>query len=130
MSDETLKQNFLENEDNIIEEQGVDENDISECAHITSYTTTYTDMINDLEKKNRKSIPFLTKYEKSRIIGIRAQQLSQNMPSLVDTTGLNNPIEIALKELKEQKLPFIIRRNMPNGTYEDWRVDELKFDSF
>ena len=51
MSNENLKQNLLENEDNIIEEQGINENDISECAHITSYTTTYTDMINDLEKK-------------------------------------------------------------------------------
>ena len=85
-------------------------------------------MIKDSE--NRKSIPFLKKFEKSRIIGIRAQQLSQNMPALVDISDCTTPVEIALKELKEGKLPFIIRREMPNGSYEDWRVDELKIDSF
>jgi len=36
-----------------------------------------------------------------------------------------DPISIAEKELHEKKLPFIIRRYLPDGTYEDWSVDEL-----
>jgi DNA-directed RNA polymerase I, II, and III subunit RPABC2 len=39
-----------------------------------------------------------------------------------------NPLSIAEKELKDGKIPFIIRRYLPNNTYEDWKVNELKLD--
>jgi DNA-directed RNA polymerase I, II, and III subunit RPABC2 len=76
----------------------------------------------------RRTIPFLTKYEKARVIGKRAMQISKGSPPLVEVGNLENPIDIALKELKERKIPFIIRRPLPNGSYEDWRVDELRID--
>ncbi len=72
---------------------------------------------------------FLTKYEKARIIGARALQISKNAPVMVDIEpGEWDPIKIAEKELIERKIPFIIRRYMPDGSFEDWRVDELIFD--
>jgi DNA-directed RNA polymerase I, II, and III subunit RPABC2 len=117
-----------ENDEILNEDENNQDSDYLMEEKITSYSDFYKNMIKDSE--NRKSIPFLTKFEKSRIIGIRAQQLSQNMPALVDISDCTTPVEIALKELKEGKLPFIIRREMPNGSYEDWRVDELKIDSF
>ena len=70
---------------------------------------------------------FLTKYEKARIIGTRALQISRNSPVLV---GLgkddSDPILIAEKELAEGKIPFIIRRYLPDGSFEDWRINELQ----
>lgn len=72
---------------------------------------------------------FLTKYEKARIIGARALQISKNAPVMVDIEpGEWDPIKIAEKELIERKIPFIIRRYLPDGSFEDWKVDELIFD--
>ena len=73
--------------------------------------------------------PFLTKYEKARIIGARALQISKNSPILIPTENLGgetDPIVIAEMELREGKIPFIIRRHLPDGSYEDWPVKELK----
>lgn len=69
---------------------------------------------------------FLTKYEKARIIGTRALQISRNSPVLVDLGKDDiDPILIAEKELAERKIPFIIRRYLPDGSFEDWRINEL-----
>ena len=70
---------------------------------------------------------FLTKYEKARVIGTRALQISKNAPVLVDLGKDDiDPILIAEKELADGKLPFVIRRYLPNGTFEDWKVSELQ----
>ena len=74
---------------------------------------------------NRISRPILTKFELSRIIGYRAQQLNQNCEALVDTKNMVSTLEIAKKELKLGKLPNIIRRELPDGTIEEWKVNEL-----
>ncbi len=37
----------------------------------------------------------------------------------------NIHFQIAMKELKEKKIPFTIRRYLPDGSYEDWRLSEL-----
>ena len=74
----------------------------------------------------RTTTPFLTKYEKARIIGARALQISKNAPILVNPDKETDPILIAEKELREHKIPFIVRRFLPDGSYEDWAVKELK----
>lgn len=79
--------------------------------------------------KEKITTRFLTKYEKARIIGARALQISKNAPVMVEIEpGEWDPIKIAEKELIERKIPFIIRRYLPDNSYEDWRVDELIFD--
>ena len=91
---------------------------------LEDFRTTYDNMKN--KNTQRRTIPFLTKYEKARIIGKRAMQISKGSPPLVEIGNLENPIDIARKELMERKIPFIIRRPLPDGSYEDWRVDELR----
>lgn len=82
-----------------------------------------------VEKKEKITTRFLTKYEKARIIGSRALQISKNAPIMVEPEpGEWDPLKIAEKELVERKIPFIIRRYLPDNSYEDWRVDELIFD--
>ena len=93
-------------------------------AKLEDFRTTYDKMID--KNTQRRTIPFLTKYEKTRIIGKRAMQISKGSPPLVEIGDLESPIDIAKKELMERKIPFIIRRPLPDGTYEDWRVDELR----
>lgn len=83
----------------------------------------------DADKKipddKRTTTPYLTKYERARVLGTRALQLSMNAPSLVDLEGETDPLQIAIKELNQKKIPLIIRRYLPDGWYEDWTVEEL-----
>ncbi|KAI9139543.1 RNA polymerase, subunit omega/K/RPB6, partial [Paraphysoderma sedebokerense] len=78
-----------------------------------------------IRRQNRVTTPYMTKYEKARILGTRALQISMNAPVLVDLNGESDPLIIANKELLEKKIPLIVRRHLPDGSYEDWRVDEL-----
>eukprot|EP00292_Cryptomonas_paramecium_P028188 CAMPEP_0113675386 /NCGR_PEP_ID=MMETSP0038_2-20120614/7982_1 /TAXON_ID=2898 /ORGANISM="Cryptomonas paramecium" /LENGTH=61 /DNA_ID=CAMNT_0000592145 /DNA_START=81 /DNA_END=263 /DNA_ORIENTATION=- /assembly_acc=CAM_ASM_000170 len=51
-----------------------------------------------------------------------------NAPVMVDAGKETDPLKIALKELTAGRIPFIIRRHLPNGTYEDWAVSELRVE--
>ena len=68
---------------------------------------------------------FMTKYERARILGTRALQISMNAPVMVDLGGLTDPLKIAEKELEKGKIPLIVRRYLPDGTYEDWPIKDL-----
>lgn len=48
-----------------------------------------------------------------------------NAPVLVALDGESDPLEIAMKELAANKIPLIVRRFLPDGSYEDWLVAEL-----
>ncbi|KAI9786075.1 MAG: DNA-directed RNA polymerases I II and III subunit RPABC2 [Peltula sp. TS41687] len=63
----------------------------------------------------RTTTPYMTKYERARILGTRALQISMNAPVLVDLEGETDPLQIAIKELREKKIPIIIRRYLPDG---------------
>ncbi|KAL6599544.1 hypothetical protein ACP70R_045681 [Stipagrostis hirtigluma subsp. patula] len=136
-------------------------------------------------KGARKTSKYMTKYERARILGTRALQISMNAPVMVELEGETDPLEvgrgrhrapypdlclhelvvnakieqdnycaedgqaglkssrvsrlqntevegvrdnineIAMKELRARKIPFTIRRYLPDGSYEDWGVDEL-----
>ncbi|KAJ9117788.1 hypothetical protein QFC20_000067 [Naganishia adeliensis] len=78
-------------------------------------------------KANEKRVttPYLTKYERARILGTRALQISMNAPVLVPLEGETDPLEIATKELKAKKIPLVVRRYLPDGSFEDWKVSEL-----
>jgi DNA-directed RNA polymerase I, II, and III subunit RPABC2 len=73
----------------------------------------------------RSTTPYMTKYERARVLGTRALQISMNAPVLVDLEGETDPLQIALKELREKKIPLVVRRYLPDGWYEDWTCEEL-----
>ncbi|KAF4974237.1 hypothetical protein FZEAL_8837 [Fusarium zealandicum] len=73
----------------------------------------------------RTTTPYMTKYERARILGTRALQISMNAPVLVDLEGETDPLQIAIKEMREKKIPLIVRRYLPDGYYEDWTCEEL-----
>ncbi|ERF73599.1 hypothetical protein GJ744_002411 [Endocarpon pusillum] len=73
----------------------------------------------------RSTTPYMTKYERARVLGTRALQISRNAPTLVDLEGETDPLQIAIKELNQKKMPLIVRRYLPDGWYEDWTCEEL-----
>ena len=78
--------------------------------------------------EDRVTIPVLTKYERARVLGTRALQISMNAPVLVQLEGETDPLAIALKEMRQRVIPIVIRRILPDLTYEDWSVNELEVD--
>ena len=70
--------------------------------------------------------PFLTLYERTRIIGLRANQLSQGARPFISIPEYMTDVrEIARLELEKKRLPFIVQRPLPNGTFEYWRLSDL-----
>lgn len=70
--------------------------------------------------------PWLTKYEKARVLGVRAKQLAMGAPPLVEVPkGITNPLEIAKLELEAGVIPIIIERRLPDGRKIRLRVSDL-----
>lgn len=77
-------------------------------------------------KEDHKTYPFLTIYEKTKIIGLRANQLSQGAyPYITVPEHITSVRDIARLELEQKRLPFIVKRPLPNGKYEYWRLQDL-----
>jgi DNA-directed RNA polymerase I, II, and III subunit RPABC2 len=84
-------------------------------------------IIDDLHK----TIPYLTKYEKARILGQRAKQINSGATAFVKVPEkVIDGYLIAELELQEKRIPFIIRRPLPNGGSEYWKVSDLENISF
>ena len=74
-----------------------------------------------------KTLPFLTKYEKTRILGIRTKQLNEGAKPYIDVNAtIIDGYIIAQLELEHKRLPFIIRRPIPNGGSELWKLQDLE----
>lgn len=78
---------------------------------------------------NHRTYPILSKYEKTKIIGLRVSQLNKGAEPYVALKTkliLDNSL-VAEKELQEKRLPFIIMRPLPNGKCEYWNVNDLEY---
>ena len=74
-----------------------------------------------------RTLPFITKYEKARILGDRARQINSGAKPFVKVEPfIIDGYLIALKEFGEKKIPFIIKRPMPNGGTEYWKLKDLE----
>uniref|UniRef100_A0A6C0E3I0 DNA-directed RNA polymerase n=1 Tax=viral metagenome TaxID=1070528 RepID=A0A6C0E3I0_9ZZZZ len=107
-----------------------------ECvSHNYDEIETFTKVVRD---KNgividdlHKTVPYLTKYERTRILGQRAKQINAGATPFVKVP--ENVIDgylIAELELQQKRIPFIIRRPLPNGGSEYWNVKDLESISF
>jgi DNA-directed RNA polymerase I, II, and III subunit RPABC2 len=99
-------------------------NNMHEIKALSIVTRNPNNIIVD---ENHKSLPILTKYEKAKILGIRANQINNGCKTFVDTN--ENDIDgylIAEKELYAKKIPLIIKRPLPSGENEYWHVRDLE----
>jgi DNA-directed RNA polymerase I, II, and III subunit RPABC2 len=128
---------FEDNDDfeNEIENDISDEEDVPDIALVDEDQTTednglkiitYNNVLENISQTIKKTIPFLTKFERARIVGVRLQQLANGAKPRIDTSNLRSIKEIVEKELLLRKIPFIIRRPLPNGKFEDWKLEEFE----
>lgn len=72
------------------------------------------------------SYPFLNQFEKTKVLTFRASQLAQgNKPYIAVPDIISDVYTIAKMELKERRLPYLIKRPLPDGDYEYWRLNDL-----
>ena len=84
---------------------------------------TYQEMYENMATPN-PTLNFLTRFEITSVLGLRTQQLNTGAEPLIET-DLTDSYQIAKKELELSKLPFVIRRPLPNGTFVHVRLEDL-----
>ena len=84
----------------------------------------YVDIMKAYDPAKNKTKNILSKYERVKMIGIRTEQLQRGAEPLVSWTGEFNPREIALEELKQRKIPFMICRKLPDGAKDKTAGDD------
>ena len=129
--DEDLEEDYLQKIDktkyNEVLETYHPELKIHNIDEIKTLSIVLRDKDNNIIDPLHKTIPFITSYEKARIIGERTKQLNQGAKPFTEVEpDVIDGYLIALKEYKEKKIPFIIQRPLPNGTSEYWKFSDLE----
>ena len=128
--DEDDDEEYDDNDDDIDDTELLkkeNEDDELECFYDIEQNEINNIQNNDVPKEDRITMPYLTKYEKVRVLGTRAKQISLGAKILVKNIDLTTkkPLEIAKIELEHGVIPFKIRRPLPNGKIEEWKISEL-----
>lgn len=93
---------------------------------VKSLCTVIRDSDGDIIDDFHTTIPILTKYEKARILGLRAKQLNSNIKPMIPVPDyVIDSYRIAELELEAKAIPFIIKRPLPDGRNEYWRAQDL-----
>ena len=128
---------YSEDENDDYEEEKVEEYDegeaideieyeIDELGNNSRVILSLEETYNHYYKDKKKTKPIMTKFEKAKILGIRSEMLSSGALSTIDLPkNIDNSYDIAKMELEQKKVPLIVRRYLPDGSIEDWRVSEL-----
>jgi DNA-directed RNA polymerase I, II, and III subunit RPABC2 len=129
--DEDIDENYLQKLDN-----GVKNNIISEyhpelMVHNMDEVEAACVIVRDsngvIVDRMHKTLPFVTRYEKARVLGERAKQINAGAKPFIEISdSLIDGYLIALKEFEQKKIPFIVRRPLPNGGSEYWKLRDLE----
>lgn len=93
---------------------------------IDSMLTIIRDENNNIIDPLHQTDPFLTKYEKTRVLGVRTLQLDNGAEPFINIPeNIIESVLIAEMELQQKKIPFIIKRPLPHGGFEFWRLNDL-----
>jgi len=140
--EETENENDDDNEtdsENETTNSDIDDDEISETSDKEGLSDD-DDIHNEISSQRRMEMKYvsdndrispdrMTKYELTRIIGERTKQLVVGAKPLIkNPEDFNSSEEIAIEELKQNMIPFKIRRMMPNGKNELWKISEFKKD--
>lgn len=94
---------------------------------VVAMSSVIRDENNNIIDPFHKTVPIMSKYEIARILGVRTKQINSGASIYVKTSeNIIDGYYIALQELKEKKIPFIIRRPIPGGKSEYWNVSDLE----
>ena len=128
-------ENYLQKFDSEINKSYIFENHpeclINNYDEINKLCKVVRDSNNIIIDSLHKTCPFLTKYEKAKILGQRTKQLENNSTPFVKVPeNIIDSYIIAELELQEKRIPFIIRRPIPGGAFEYWHLKDLEIISF
>jgi DNA-directed RNA polymerase I, II, and III subunit RPABC2 len=111
-----------------VKEEEVKKSNRPEDEVVTYAETEYE--LREVPAQGNKTViglPWLTRFERARITGARALQLSLGAPPLIKASeSANTSILLAMEEVHEKALPISIRRVLPNGMYQDIPIDWMK----
>lgn len=87
----------------------------------------FQDINHAYDPSKNKTSNILTKYEKVKMLGLRAEQIQRGSTVYIDiaTVRIFNALVIAKLELNQKKLPFMISRKLPNGENEYWKLEDM-----
>ena len=95
-----------------------------EVAALTKVTRNKEGVIID---PLHRTLPFITRYERAKILGERASQLEAGAKPMIKVEpNVLDGYLIALKEFEEKRIPFIVKRPLPNGSCEYWKLQDLE----
>ena len=121
-----------EEEDDSNSDSGIEYvDDLDDAPEITESILKKNDIVSVHETyseyytNTKITSPFLTKYERAKVLGVRAQMLASGAEPMISPPFPPECYDIALLELKAKKIPLIIRRRLPNKKFEDWRLEDL-----
>ena len=117
-----------ENKENNEEEEIDEIINEEECIYEEIDIQNKTKKSKRINDDDRITINRLTKYEKTKIICARSQQIENGSKIMLKYNGDINKllsIEIAELELQNKVIPILIKRFLPNGDYEIWKISEL-----
>lgn len=119
---EVFEENFSDNSDEEDFQEEYTTDVVSKELDINEFYKNYEE-----NKKKFKTSSVLSKYEKTRIISERVQQISNGgVPFISNPESYPTLHDIALKELSMKKLPFIIKRTIHGNNYELWKLEDLR----
>lgn len=93
-----------------------------------SKVVDYDDFAKNYDPTRNSTRNILNKYERTKVLGLRMEQLARSAPPRVVVKPSTSPFDvvaIAHQELAEKKIPFWIVRTLPNGKKESWKLEDM-----
>ena len=129
--DDDYDENYLQKFDEMLKKNVIQEHHPELVSHNYEEVEALCRVVRDehgiIMDPLHKTLPFITKYEKTKLLGERAKQINAGAQTTVKVD--DNIIDgylIALKEYEQKLIPMIIRRPLPNGGCEYWRMADLE----
>jgi DNA-directed RNA polymerase I, II, and III subunit RPABC2 len=108
------------------EEQVLDQLNVNPPGEAAPDVKSYSVRDTSVLDQKHSTYPFLTNYERTKCISFRASQLNNGAkPYVLVPEGMTDSYEIAKMELEAKRLPYIIKRPLPDGSFEAWRLADL-----
>ena len=89
----------------------------------------YSALCKEYDPSTYQTTPYMTKYEKAAIKGLRLEQLSAGAPTMLtadESSGAKTTLDILEKEIALKKVPFMVLRTLPNGNKELWKLEDFQ----